>query len=161
MGGEAGTLLEPLLASLPGERQLVRTAGASGCYVMDRRGGERRLVAQTASPAPSRHELDDLISATIAAAVGAQALVVCNPYPGRRAAARRLRRASSPTCARTGVPVLVDLSSPRLDSALEGGPDLVKINDWELAEFVSRAGLRAGQLRAAAERAARARARGA
>ena len=35
-----------------------------------------------------------------------------------------------------GVPVLVDLSSPRLDSALEGRPHLVKINDWELAEFV-------------------------
>ena len=35
-----------------------------------------------------------------------------------------------------GVPVLVDLSTPRLDSALQGGPDVVKINDWELAEWV-------------------------
>jgi 1-phosphofructokinase len=33
--------------------------------------------------------------------------------------------------------VLVDLSSPRLEAALEGKPDLVKLNDWELAEFVS------------------------
>ena len=35
-----------------------------------------------------------------------------------------------------GTPVLVDLSSPRLDSALTGGPDVVKLNDWELAEYV-------------------------
>ena len=36
-----------------------------------------------------------------------------------------------------GTPVLVDLSSPRLDSALESGPDLVKLNDWELAEYIA------------------------
>ncbi|HEX8753494.1 MAG TPA: PfkB family carbohydrate kinase, partial [Solirubrobacterales bacterium] len=35
-----------------------------------------------------------------------------------------------------GTPALVDLSPPRLESALEGGPTLVKINDWELAAFV-------------------------
>ena len=35
-----------------------------------------------------------------------------------------------------GCRTLVDLSTPRLDSALRGEPDLVKINDWELAEFV-------------------------
>ncbi len=35
-----------------------------------------------------------------------------------------------------GARTLVDLSSPRLDSALAGEPDLVKINDWELAAFV-------------------------
>jgi 1-phosphofructokinase len=35
-----------------------------------------------------------------------------------------------------GCRTLVDLSTPRLDSALRGEPDLVKLNDWELAEFV-------------------------
>jgi 1-phosphofructokinase len=35
-----------------------------------------------------------------------------------------------------GTPVIVDLSPPRLDSALEGGPDLIKINDWELAGYI-------------------------
>ena len=36
-----------------------------------------------------------------------------------------------------GARVVVDLSPPRLDSALEGKPDLVKINDWELARYIS------------------------
>ena len=31
---------------------------------------------------------------------------------------------------------IVDLSPPRLNSALEGEPDIVKVNDWQLAEFV-------------------------
>jgi 1-phosphofructokinase len=31
---------------------------------------------------------------------------------------------------------IVDLSPPRLDSALEGGPDIVKVNDWQLAEYL-------------------------
>jgi 1-phosphofructokinase len=35
-----------------------------------------------------------------------------------------------------GIPTLVDLSSPRLDRALRQQPDLVKLNDWELAEYV-------------------------
>jgi fructose-1-phosphate kinase PfkB-like protein len=48
------------------------------------------------------------------------------------------------------VPVLVDLSTPRLDSALSGGPDIVKINDWELAEYV-RGPVDGSRLRAAAE----------
>jgi 1-phosphofructokinase len=32
---------------------------------------------------------------------------------------------------------VVDLSPPRLNSALEGGPELIKINDWELASYIS------------------------
>jgi 1-phosphofructokinase len=32
--------------------------------------------------------------------------------------------------------VIADLSSPRLDAVLSAEPDLVKLNDWELAEFV-------------------------
>jgi fructose-1-phosphate kinase PfkB-like protein len=51
-----------------------------------------------------------------------------------------------------GVPVLADLSTPRLDSALEGQPDLVKLNDWELAEFVKGPVDSPELLRAAAER---------
>jgi 1-phosphofructokinase len=35
-----------------------------------------------------------------------------------------------------GRAVIADLSSPRLDAVLPAGPDLVKVNDWELAEFV-------------------------
>jgi len=156
-GGETGAVLRPLLEALPGERRLVETAGASGCYVVDRREGERRLVSSSFSPPPSRHELDDLFAVTCTAALDARVLAVCNPYPGDVLPLEVYGKLVSDV-RDNGVPVIVDLSSPRLDSALEGSPDLVKLNDWELAEFVSGPVSEPEQLRAAAERI---RARGA
>ena len=134
-GGETGALLIGLLAALPGERRLVATAGASGCYVTDRREGERKLVSRALSPPPSRHELDDLFSTTVAAALESDVLVVCNPFPAD-ALPLELYRDLVADVRAAGKPVLVDLSTPRLDSALAGGPELVKLNDWELAEYV-------------------------
>jgi 1-phosphofructokinase len=150
IGGEAGAVLEPLLAALPVERRLIRTAGPSGCLVMDRRSGERRLVAQSVAGAPSRHEADELFAATCAAAVGSRVLVVCNPFPPEALPLGTYGDLVADVRGR-GVPVIVDLSTPRLDSALEGRPDLVKLNDWELAEFVVGPVGTPAQLRAAAE----------
>jgi 1-phosphofructokinase len=135
IGGETGTVLEALLERLPGERRVVRTAAASGSYVTDRRRGERELLASTNARPPSRHELDDLLSATCAAALDSRVLVVCNPYPGD-ALPVEVYADLVKDVRENGTPVIVDLSTPRLDQALKGRPDLVKLNDWELAEFV-------------------------
>jgi 1-phosphofructokinase len=150
-GGETGAVLESLLTPFPGERRLVRTAGVSGSYVIDRRGGDRRLVAQALSPPPSRHELDDLFSVTCAAALASRALVVCNPYPGDALPLEIYGNLVADAEA-NGTPTLVDLSTPRLDSALEGGPTIVKINDWELAEYVQGPVSEPAQMRAGAKR---------
>jgi 1-phosphofructokinase len=135
IGGEPGELLRPLLDALPGERRLVETASPSGCAVVDRRGGGREMLASAWSEPPSRHEADDLVSATMAAALNSSALAVCNPWPGDLLPLEVYGTLVADARA-NGVPVLVDLSTPRLDSALDGGPDIVKINDWELAEYV-------------------------
>jgi 1-phosphofructokinase len=136
IGGETGNVLEPLLERLPGRRRLVRTDGSSGCLVFDRRSGRRVALAQMSGSAPSRHELDDLFSLTCATALESEALVICNPYPAEGWPLDVYSGLAEDVGA-NGTPVLVDLSSPRLDSALEGRPYLVKINDWELAEFVT------------------------
>lgn len=135
MGGETGAVLAALLDALPIALRRTDTAGSSGSYVVDRRSGTRELVAMAGRPAPHRHEVDDLVSATCAAALGSGALVICNPFPAEglpddvwETVAGGARDA--------GVPVIVDLSSPRLDRALLGRPDVVKLNDWELAEYV-------------------------
>ena len=135
VGGETGAVLEHLLGELPGQLRVARTAGASGSYVVDRRGGERNLLAHQVSPPPSRHELDELVSLTVAAALEAEVLVVCNPYPGNTLPLEVFTNLVTDARA-NGAKVLVDLSTPRLDAALAGEPDLVKINDWELAEYV-------------------------
>jgi 1-phosphofructokinase len=151
IGAEPGIPLEALLDRLPGERRLVRTAGPSGTYVHDRRDGERVPVATALSPAPSRHELDELFSVTTAAALEADVLAVCNPFPGDALPLEVYGNLVADVRG-NGTPVLVDLSSPRLDSALGGGPDLVKLNDWELAQFVAAPVGEPGELRAAVDR---------
>jgi 1-phosphofructokinase len=149
IGGETGELLRPLLERLPGTRRLVESATQTGCSVVDRRGGEREVLARAWSEAPSRHEVDDLFSLTSASALTADVLAICNPWPGDLLPLEVYGNLVADARA-NGVSVVVDLSTPRLDSALAGGPDLVKINDWELAEYV--AGPVDGKLlRAAAE----------
>jgi 1-phosphofructokinase len=135
LGGETGVALLPLLEALAGERRIVRTAGFSGSYVVDRRTGERLLVANAARPAPQRHEVDDLVAATCAAALASSVLVLCNPFPGDGLPEDVYETLAADVHA-AGVPVIVDLSTPRLDRVLPHGPDLVKLNDWELAEYV-------------------------
>lgn len=135
VGGETGDALARLLEALPGERRLVRTAGSSGSYVVDRRSGEREALAMAARPAPNRHEVDDLVAATCAAAVESAALVVCNPWPAE-GLPDDVYATLVADVQTSGVPVIVDLSSPRLNRTLPFGPSLVKLNDWELAEYV-------------------------
>lgn len=133
-GGETGDVLAPLLEGLAGETRLVRSAGDCGCYVVDRRSGDRVLVAQHLSEPASRHEVDDLFAATTTAALESAVLAVCNPYPADALPTEVYSNLVTDVRA-NGVPVIVDLSTPRLDAALSGSPDLVKLNDWELAEF--------------------------
>lgn len=115
--------------------RLVETSTPSGCYVTDRRSGRRELVAMSVSDPPTRHELDDLFSRTVAEAIDCGILVVTNPMPGASLPLEIYGDLVADVKG-NGCTVLVDLSSPRLDSALKGGPDIVKINDWELAEYI-------------------------
>lgn len=135
-GGETGAVLAPLLEAVRGRSRWVDSAADSGCYVVDRRSGERVLVAQRLSAPASRHEVDDLFAATCTAAFESAVLAVCNPYPDDALPLEVYSNLVTDVRA-NGVPVIVDLSTPRLDAALAGAPDLVKLNDWELAEFAA------------------------
>lgn len=151
LGGETGVALRRLLEEMPIELRLVETGAASGAYIHDRRGGERVPLAQSAAMPASRHEVDDLFSVTVAAALDCDILAVCGPYPDE-AVPLDIYAGLVADVKANGTPVLVDLSPPRLDRALEGGPDLVKINDWQLAAFVSGPVDTPERMRAAMER---------
>ena len=149
-GGEAGAIVAGLLASSPascdwrdrGAHRLLRRRSS-------RRGaptGRRRL-----SGPPSRHELDELFSATCAAALASEVLVVCNPFPADALPAEIYATLVADVRA-NGTPVLVDLSDAAPRQRAEGRPDLVKLNDWELAEYVRGPVDGPRELRAAAER---------
>lgn len=151
IGGEVGSVLRPLLEELPIELRLVETGAASGAYIHDRRSGEREPVGQSAAMPPSRHEVDDLFSVTVAAALGCDLLAVCGPYP-EEGVPLEIYSSLVTDVKANGVPVIADLSSPRLDRSLEGKPDLVKINDWQLAGYVSGPVDTEERMRAAMER---------
>lgn len=151
VGGEVGSVLRPLLEELPIELRLVKTGAASGAYIHDRRSGERRPISQSAALPASRHEVDELFSVTVAAALECDLLAVCGPYPENTVPLEVYGSLVADVKA-NGVPAIVDLSSPRLDSALEGKPDLVKINDWQIAGFVSGPVDTEERMRAAMER---------
>ncbi|HLM84697.1 MAG TPA: PfkB family carbohydrate kinase [Solirubrobacteraceae bacterium] len=136
IGGEPGELLRPLIEKVAGPQTcLVQAASASGCYVTDRRSGKRELLAMKLSDPPSRHELDEIVSLACAQALASGWLVITNPFPAESLPLAVYGDLVADARA-GGARTLVDLSSPRLDSALAGEPDLVKLNDWELAEFV-------------------------
>jgi 1-phosphofructokinase len=151
IGGESGELLRGLLSHVAGEQRLVSTATASGCYVTDRRTGERELITSVLSDPPSRHELDDLLSLTCVEAIADGWLVVTNPLPADALPLECYGDLVADARA-GGCRTLVDLSTPRLGSALRGEPDVVKLNDWELAEYVAGPVSKPPQLLAAAQR---------
>jgi 1-phosphofructokinase len=151
IGGESGDVLRPLLEQMPYRLSLVETAEATGSYIQDRRSGEREPVAQSAAMPASRHEVDDLFSVACAAALDADVLAVCGPYPDNALPLEIYGKLVADVGA-NGTPSLVDLSPPRLNSALEGKPELVKINDWQLASYISDSVEGEARLRAAAER---------
>lgn len=151
IGGETGTVLEPLLERLPGERRLVRSDSSSGCYVTDRRSGEREVLAQAYVEPPSRHEADELVAATTAAAMESDVLAICNPYPGD-AMPLDVYGNLVANARGAGVRVIADLSSPRIEPTAAARPELVKLNDWELAGYVVGPVDTPQRLRAAAEK---------
>lgn len=151
IGGEVGSVLRPLLEELPIELRLVETAVASGAYIHDRRSGEREPVGQSAAMPPSRHEVDDLFSVSVAAALDCNLLAICGPYP-EEGVPLEIYSSLVTDVKANGVPAIADLSSPRLDRSLEGKPDLVKINDWQLAGYISGPVDTEERMRAAMER---------
>ena len=144
IGGEVGSVLRPLLEEMPVELRLVETAEASGAYIHDRRSGEREPIAQSAALPASRHEVDDLFSVTVAAALDCDLLAVCGPYPDNTVPLEIYGDLVADVKA-NGTPVIVDLSSPRLDKRPGGraGPG----QDQRLAD--RRLRLRPGRQRGA------------
>lgn len=135
-GGRTAAVLDPLLAAEPVDCRLVTTTGQSGCFVIDQRVEPAREMAAAWAPPPSDAEVESLLAVTRQASADADVLVVSNPMPGEALALDVYSRLVAWAAARR-LPVVVDLSSPRLEAALRGGAVHVKVNDWELAEAVT------------------------
>ena len=129
-GGETGRVLRTLIDAAGVRVAAVSTAGSNGAYVHDRRSGEREVVATMAAGPLTRHEVDDLYGVTLIEALASKVTVLTGPQEDvvpddmyRRLALDARRNARF---------VVADLSGGRLEAALEGGVDLLKVSDEEL-----------------------------
>ncbi|QGW26386.1 Putative phosphofructokinase pfkB [Dietzia sp. DQ12-45-1b] len=130
--GETGTVLQHLIRD-EGFRLVAveRKEGYGAAYIHDRRQGSRRVVADTKGDSLSRHDLDRLYGLTLREAIGSDVVLLSGPAGGGVVPADVYRRLAADlrTCR---CRVMVDLIGERLDSALQGGVDVVKVSHEEL-----------------------------
>jgi 1-phosphofructokinase len=130
-GGETGDLAQ-LLAEREGFTvHAIDTAGWTGAYVHDRRNGERLELLEVAPQPLSRHEVDDLYSVVLAAALGCGTCIITGTHMHRVFDHDLFRRLAADLRS-NDVAVVADLSGEPLKALLAGNPFTVKISHEEL-----------------------------
>lgn len=130
--GETGTVLQHLIRDEGFPLVAVeRREGYGAAYIHDRRQGRRRVVAETKGDSLSRHDLDRLYGLTLREAIGSDVVLLSGPAGSGVIPADVYRRLAADlrTCR---CRVMVDLVGERLDAALAGGVDIVKVSHEEL-----------------------------
>jgi 1-phosphofructokinase len=131
-GGEAGMVLDRLIANEGIVACGVSTAVDSAVYVHDRRSGGREELAEV-KPAPlSRHELDALYEEALIESLDADAFVLAGPRPGVSVPEGTYHRLATDV-GRVQERIVADLSGDTLRDALSAGTvSVVKVSDEEL-----------------------------
>lgn len=113
-GGETGDLAR-LLAEREGFTvRAIDSAGWTGAYVHDRRDGERVELLEVAPQPLSRHEVDDLYSVVLAAALGCGTCIITGTHMHRVLDDDVFRRLASDLRS-NAVSVVADLSAIRCE----------------------------------------------
>jgi 1-phosphofructokinase len=129
LGGETGDVLGSLIEREGLMLRTVQSESWNGAYVHDRRHGSREVIAEMSAPQLSRHDLDALYSATVAAGIDAGTCVLTGSVDDVVPADTYRRLAGD--LGHNDVEVVVDLSGDALAAALKGGVGLVKLSHEE------------------------------
>lgn len=143
--GETGRVVRHLISDEGVNVLSVSGQGSSGAYLHDRRGGERRIVAESAGDPLTRHELDELYGLTIQAGMDAGTVVLSGAGREDAVPADVYRRLAADLGA-AGCTVIADLAGERLTAVLAGGPAVIKIADDEIVESGRAAATHAGEI---------------
>ena len=131
VGGEPGVALRAIIAADGFDGRLTEAAHPNAVVIEDRRSTDRRVITATEVPRLGRHEVDDLYSSTIGAAVSAGVCVLAGSQ-GAPALPDDVYRRLASDLRHNGVCVVADLSGGPLRAALRGGVDVVKLSRDEL-----------------------------
>lgn len=132
VGGESGTLVRAIVEADGVDAMWIDTEAANGAYIHDRRGGERRVVADMPATALSRHDVDDLYGLALTTGLEADVCVLGGPSDESVISAETYGRLAADLTGH-GRTVVADLSGEALVSALAGGVALAKVSGEELA----------------------------
>ncbi|MFE7421746.1 1-phosphofructokinase family hexose kinase [Rhodococcus sp. NPDC057529] len=132
-GGEAGGILESLIAREGITVRAIHTSGENGSYVHDRRAGDREPIVEVTPRMLSRHEVDDLFGASLAEGMKCDVAVLGGPHADEVIPAEVYTRLAADLMA-LGVPVVADLSGPTMTAALAGGLTVLKVSHEDLIE---------------------------
>jgi 1-phosphofructokinase len=134
LGGETGDVFGHLLGRHDFDVRVVPVAEPSGAYVHDRRDGERREWWQATLSPLGRHEVDDLYTTTMAAALEAGVCVLTGTHRQDSVLPEGTFARLAADLRANGVFVVVDLQGALLRESLDGGTDLLKVSEEELVE---------------------------
>ncbi|MET0727499.1 MAG: PfkB family carbohydrate kinase [Acidimicrobiales bacterium] len=132
-GGEAGVVLRSLVQQEAIREVIaVEVKAVNGAYVHDRRGGERREVAeQTAGPL-DRHDRDELYTATVASGLHSRMCVLGGYDPTSKVIPPDFYRRLAGDLRGNGATVVADLSGDLREAAMAGGLDVLKTSHEDL-----------------------------
>lgn len=131
--GETGKVLQHLLDDEGIDFVAVKRPGLGAAYIHDRRDGDRKAVMESAGDALSRHDLDELYGITLREGIESDVVLLSGPAGDSVLSPDVYRRLAS-DLRQHGCAVVVDLAGDRLDAALEGGVDVVKLSHEELLD---------------------------
>lgn len=146
--GETGRVLGRLIEDEGIAVVALQREGRNSAYVHDRREGERMTVAEIDADPLDRHELDELYSLVLRESLDAAAVILSGPAGDDVLPADIYRRLAA-DLRTTGAQVVVDLAGERLQSAVQGGVDVLKVSHEELQADGLAAGGTDDEIRAA------------
>ena len=130
-GGETGQVARFLAQLEELDVHDIPSEAWNGGYVHDRRGGDRIELVDVPPSHLSRHEVDELYSVTMAAALSTGTCILAGSHVKEVIPDDVYVRLASDLRS-AGVEVIADLSGDSLRAVLEGGPSLIKASDEEL-----------------------------
>ncbi|NYE19632.1 1-phosphofructokinase family hexose kinase [Microbacterium immunditiarum] len=131
--GETGRVLRHLLEDEGISVVAVEREGRGSAYLHDRREGHRTEIAEDDGEPIGRHELDELYGATLKTGLRSGLVILSGPVGEEVLPADTYRRLAS-DLREGGARVIVDLAGERLDAALQGGVDVLKVSHEELKD---------------------------
>ncbi len=129
--GETGRVLRHLISDEGFPLVAVEREGYGAAYIHDRREGGRKVIVETEGDSLSRHDLDELYGHTLREAMDSDIVLLSGPA-GDRVLSPDVYRRLAADLRSCRCRVVVDLSGERLDAALRGGVDVVKVSHEEL-----------------------------